>query len=136
LLVYGTATIYLLAILSIGLIISTQVNTQQQAMLINFFIVMVFMLMGGIFTPIASMPEWAQTITLANPIAYFAEIIRMVLLKGSGWVHIDWMVGVLTLMAVILVPIAILSYHKRTAYNLWLYIDYAAWLIVNLQPVI
>lgn len=115
LLLYLTALIYLLVIQGIGLIISTKVNNQQQAMLINFFFIMIFMLMGGIFTPIVSMPDWAQAITLINPIAYFAEIIRMILLKGAGWAQIDWMIGVLTLMAVLVVPVAILTYHKRTA---------------------
>lgn len=114
LLLYLTTVVYLLVIQGIGLIVSTRANTQQQAMLINFFLIMVFIMMGGIFTPIVSMPEWAQTVAHANPITYFAEITRMILLKGSGWVDIDWMLGVLGLMAAVLVPFAILTYRKRT----------------------
>lgn len=115
LLLYLTAGIYLLGIQGLGLLISNVSDTQQQAMFINFFFVMVFMLMGGIFTPIESMPQWAQQLTVINPIAYFAKVMRMVLLKGSGWSDIQHMVGALTLIAVVLLPIAVLRYRKRSA---------------------
>lgn len=115
LLIYATAAIYLLAIQGLGLMISSISETQQQAMFINFFCVMIFLLMGGIFTPIESMPAWAQQVTLFNPIAYFGKIIRMVLLKGSGWQDIRQMVGAITLMAAVLLPLAVLTYRKRTA---------------------
>lgn len=114
LLIYATAAIYLLAIQGLGLLISSVSNTQQQAMFVNFFCFMIFMLMGGIFTPIESMPEWAQQLTLANPIAWFGKIMRMVLLKGSGWSDIQHMVGIIVLMAVILLPLSVVSYRKRS----------------------
>lgn len=113
-LIYGVAAIYLLVIQGIGLFVSTKAHTQQQAMFINFFLIMVFMLTGGIFTPINSMSIWAQKVTLLNPIAYFTEIIRMVLLKGAGWADIQTMVGVLAFMAAILLPVTIYTYRKRT----------------------
>lgn len=115
LLIYATAAIYLLAIQGLGLLISSASNTQQQAMFINFFCVMIFLLMGGIFTPIESMPEWAQQVTVVNPIAYFGKIMRMVMLKGSGWGDIREMVGAVTIMAAILLPLAVMSYQKRTS---------------------
>jgi len=115
LLIYAIAAIYLLVIQALGLLVSTQAQTQQQAMFINFFLIMVFMLLGGIFTPIASMPDWAQLVTRANPIAYFTEASRMVLLKGAGWGDIQYAAGSLALMAVILLPITIYSYRKRSA---------------------
>lgn len=115
LLIYATASIYLLAIQGLGLSISSISDTQQQAMFINFFVVMIFMLMGGIFTPIESMPEWAQQITLLNPMAHFAKIMRMVMLKGSEWADIRWMVGIITLMAAIVLPMASINYKKRVS---------------------
>lgn len=115
LLIYATAAIYLLAIQGLGLLISSVSNTQQQAMFINFFCFMIFILMGGIFTPIESMPQWARQLTLVNPIAYFGKIVRMILLKGSGWTDIQEMVGGIALMAAILLPIAVISYRKRTS---------------------
>lgn len=115
LLIYATAAIYLPAIQGLGLLISSVSHTQQQAMFINFFCFMIFMLMGGIFTPIESMPGWAQELTLVNPIAWFGKIVRMVLLKGSGWTDIAHMVGVLAVMAAALLPLAAFSYRKRTS---------------------
>ena len=41
-----------------------------------------FILMGGIFTPVESMPDWAQTVDRVNPIYYFMRIMRMIILKG------------------------------------------------------
>ena len=84
LLVYGFTSIYLLLILGFGLYISNHTETQQQAMFIAWFFMVIFILMSGLFTPIESMPKWAQNITLLNPIRYFVEFIRMVLLKGAG----------------------------------------------------
>src|SRR5690625_383059 len=113
LLIYLTAGVYLLAIQGLGLLISSVSETQQQAMFINFFIIMIFLMMGGIFTTIESMPAWAQQLTLVNPIAYFGDIIRMVLLKGSGWVDIREMVAAIAVMAAVLLPLAVMNYQKR-----------------------
>ncbi len=106
--------IYLIVVQSIGLFISTVTNTQQQAMFIAWFIMVIFILMGGLFTPIESMPGWAQQLTLANPVAYLIEIMRMVLLKGAGWEEIYRMVGVLTAMGVLFLAISINRYRKTS----------------------
>ena len=70
--IYFFAAVYLLAVLGMGLLVSTFANTQQQAMLLSFFIMMVFILLGGLYTSIDSMPEWAQTlstIAIANTVS-------------------------------------------------------------------
>lgn len=87
-LLYGFLGIYLIAVLGIGLLISTYSNTQQQAMSLAFFCMMIFLLMSGLFTPIDSMPEWAKWIARFNPVTYFIEVIRMVILKGSTFYDI------------------------------------------------
>jgi ABC-2 type transport system permease protein len=114
LLLLGIAGIYLLVVEGIGLFISTVTSTQQQAMFIAWFLMVVFILMGGLFTPIESMPVWAQEVTLFNPVAHFIKIMRMVLLKGAGWADVQHLVGVLTLMGVVILPAAILRYRKST----------------------
>jgi ABC-2 type transport system permease protein len=68
--------------------ISNYTDTQQQAMFIAWFY-SDFILMSGLFTPIESMPNWAQQVTLFNPIRYFVEIIRMVMLKGATFSDIS-----------------------------------------------
>lgn len=77
------ASVYIIAVLGLGLLISTITNTQQQAMFISWFFMVIFILMSGLFTPVESMPEWAKTINIINPISYFIKVMRMVLLKGS-----------------------------------------------------
>jgi len=87
-LLYAYTSIYILVILGMGLLISNFTDTQQQAMFIAWFFVVIFILMSGLFTPIESMPKWAQIVTEFNPIKYFVEIVRMVMLKGSGFMDI------------------------------------------------
>ena len=60
LLVYLAAMVYLVVVLGLGLWISTITRTQQQAMFVAFFLILIFLLMSGLFTPVDSMPDWAQ----------------------------------------------------------------------------
>lgn len=87
-LLFAVAAVYLLVIQGFGLLISNSSSTMQQAIFSAFFFVIVFIMMSGIFTPTDSMPEWARIINFFNPIAYFMKMIRMILLKGSGFADI------------------------------------------------
>lgn len=111
-LIYLFTSVYLLVILGMGLLISNYTDTQQQAMFIAWFFVVIFILMSGLFTPIESMPVWAQNITLFNPIRYFVEIIRMVMLKGSGLQDILPQLSIITLYAIVMNGLAVWSYKK------------------------
>jgi len=111
-LIYFFTAIYLLVILGIGLIISNHSDTQQQAMFIAWFFSVVFILMSGLFTPIESMPVWAQNLTLLNPIRYFVEIIRMVMLKGATFSDISRPFFIIVFYAFALNGIAVWSYKK------------------------
>ncbi|WPR71029.1 ABC transporter permease [Flavobacterium sp. NG2] len=111
-LIYLFTSVYLLVVLGIGLFISNFTETQQQAMFIAWFFMVIFILMSGLFTPIESMPNWAQKITLFNPIRYFVEIIRMVLLKGAGFSDIKFQFLIISFYAFFLNAIAIWSYKK------------------------
>ncbi len=111
-LIYLFTSIYLLVILGIGLFISNHTETQQQAMFIAWFFTVIFILMSGLFTPIESMPQWAQNITLFNPIRYFVEIIRMVMLKGATFSDIALQFYIIALYAFILNGLAVWSYKK------------------------
>ena len=114
LLLYFFVAVYLFAILGFGLLISTFCDTQQQAMFIMFFFMMIFMLMSGLFTPIESMPNWAQWIAAFNPVTYLIQVIRMVMLKGSGLQNVLPQLGVISAMAVVLNAWAVLNYRKTS----------------------
>ncbi len=112
LIVYLFASIYLLSILGLGLLISTYADTQQQAMLISFFLLMIFIMLGGLFTPIDSMPSWVQKLTCLNPVSYFIDVVRMVVLKGSGLADIKNHIFVIIGFAVFLNSWAVWNYKK------------------------
>ncbi len=111
-LVFVFSTVYLLVVLGMGLLISTITETQQQAMFISWFFMVIFILMSGLFTPIESMPGWAQKITLFNPIRYFIEIMRMVMLKGSGFYEVRFHFLIISVYAIIINALATWQYRK------------------------
>ncbi|KVV14995.1 ABC transporter permease [Flavobacterium sp. TAB 87] len=112
LLLYGYLAVFLVVILGIGLLISTYSETQQQAMSLAFFCMMVFMLMGGLFTPIESMPEWAKIIANLNPVTYFIEVMRMVVLKGSQFADLKKHFLIMFGFALFFNTWAVLNYKK------------------------
>ncbi len=112
--IYVFAAVFLLAVLGLGLLVSTFCSTQQQAILISFFMMMVFILLGGLYTSIESMPEWAQWLTKINPVSYFIDVMRMVVLKGSGLADIKTHLLTVFGIAVLLNGWAVVSYRKRS----------------------
>jgi ABC-2 type transport system permease protein len=112
--IYVFAAIYLFAVLGLGLLISTYANNQQQSVLISFFIMIIFVLLGGLYTSIDSMPYWAQIITKFNPVSYFIDVIRLVVLKGSGLADIKYQLLTILGFAVVLNSWAVINYRKRS----------------------
>lgn len=106
------ASIYLFAVLGVGLFISTIASTQQQLMFVSFFFMLTFILMSGIFTPVESMPAWAQKINIINPFSYFIRVIRMILLKGSGLIDISREIVSMSVYALIALSFSIWRYRK------------------------
>jgi len=113
-LLYSYLAIYLVALLGFGLLISTYSDTQQQAMSVAFFFIMIFMLMSGLFTSIDSMPAWAYVIARSIPVTYFIEVTRLIVLKGSTFQDIKLDFLVIIGFALLLNIWAILNYKKTT----------------------
>jgi ABC-2 type transport system permease protein len=111
-LLFLCSTIFMIAVLGLALFISTFSSTQQQFMFIAFFCMIVFILMSGIFTPLESMPVWAQKFDLINPVAYLIRINRMVMLKGSTIHDISRDIYSLFIIAVAFVTFAVVRYRK------------------------
>ena len=112
LLLYGYLSIFLIAVLGIGLLISTYAANQQQAMSLAFFIMMIFILMSGLFTPIDGMPEWAKWIAYLNPVTYFIDVIRMLVLKGSEFMHIKYHFMITFGFGIVFNTWAVVNYKK------------------------
>ncbi|HEX3074451.1 MAG TPA: ABC transporter permease, partial [Ignavibacteriales bacterium] len=86
---FGSSTIFVLSSLGMGLFISTITKTQQQAMMIAMFALMLpMMYLSGFAFPVENMPVWIQAISYAIPLKYFIIIIRGVILKGIGFAEL------------------------------------------------
>jgi ABC-2 type transport system permease protein len=114
-LVFAAAAVYLVAALAIGLWISTVTETQQQAMFVTFFVLIIYMLMSGLFTPVSSMPGWARAVAELNPVAHFIRIVRAVLVKGAEVGDVQRSVGILAAYAVTVLALAVRQYSKTSA---------------------
>lgn len=115
LLLFGAAAIYLLVALGVGLLVSTLVETQQQAMFVTFFIMSAYLLLSGLFTPIDSMAPWVKTVSLLNPVRHFVSISRAILVKATGPAEIAQPMLYLTVFAVVILSLAVMRYRKTTA---------------------
>lgn len=72
----------------------------------------IFVLLSGMFTPVSSMPVWAQELTRVNPLRYLVEVMRMVYLKGSTLSDLTGHFIAVCLFAVFFNILAIVSYKK------------------------
>lgn len=106
------ASIYILVVSGMGLVISNYSDTMQQAMFVIFFFIMILILMSGLFTPVTSMPDWAQKITIFNPLKYFMQVMRLVYLKGSTFSEMTSQFFALCSFAIVFNTWAVLSYRK------------------------
>lgn len=112
--IYLAAILFSLVMSGLGVAVANRSTTMLQSIFVMFAFIMIFQLMGGLFTPISSMPEWAQYITYIVPPRYFNEIIRAVYLKGATVPDLWSQYTALTTIAAATCLTAALTYHKRT----------------------
>ena len=113
-LVYLATILFSLVMSGLGVFIANQSATILQSIFVMFAFIVVFQLMSGLFTPIASMPRWAQCITYAIPPRYFIEIMRSVYLKGATLADLWGQYAALSGFALLLCLVAAGTYRKRT----------------------
>ncbi|WP_432709677.1 ABC transporter permease [Pedobacter sp.] len=111
---YLLTAVYLIALMGLGLLISTFSDSQLQAMFISLFFIMIFVLMSGAFTPVDSMPDWAILISDLTPVTHFIKVVRLIVLKGAGLPEIKNELGYIAMFAVVLNGFAIWNYRKTT----------------------
>lgn len=114
-LLFGVTAIYLVTALGIGLWISTAVETQQQAMFVTYFVLVLYLFMSGLFTPVSSMPTWAEWIAELSPLKHFIEIVRRVLMKGAGPLDIWQPTVILVVYGAVISTVAVRQYSKTKA---------------------
>lgn len=111
--IYLAAILFILAVSGLGVIVANHSATMQQAMFVQFFFIMVFVLMSGLITPIASMPSWAQVITYFLPPRYFIDIMQAVYLKGTTILELWPRYAALATFALVLDTVAAITYKKQ-----------------------
>lgn len=110
----GCTAIYLLVMLGLGFFISSIADNQLQAMFIVLFLFIVFVLLSGLFTPTEGMPEWAHKINYLNPMSFFMNVIKKVVLKGTEVESLRTEFIVLSVMAVVINTGAVVSYKESS----------------------
>jgi ABC-2 type transport system permease protein len=98
---YAGLSLFLLAAVGIGLLVSSFAATMQQAMLYSFLVIMPCVLLSGLTTPISGMPESLQAVTLLNPLRYAIEIVHRAYLEGAGLASLVPELWPLALIAVV-----------------------------------
>ncbi|MCC6461006.1 MAG: ABC transporter permease [Saprospiraceae bacterium] len=112
-LVFLYTLVFAPCMLGLGFLISNFAESQQQAMFTAWFFLIIFILMCGLFTPTDSMPQWAQYLNMLNPVKYFVEFMRLVLLKGAGFADIRQNFFTVLGYAAVVNGLAVWSYRKR-----------------------
>lgn len=114
-LLFSLAGLYLLTPLGMGLFFSNITSTQQQAMFFAWFFSVFAILTSGFFTPISNMPVVMQYVTYLNPMRYFIEITRAIMMKGAGLGDLTFQVGILVLYGVVVFGLSALRFSKRVS---------------------
>lgn len=109
---YGTTLLYLLTTVGMGLLIATIAATQQQAFLGGFIFILPAMLLSGTMTPIHAMPDWLRPLTDINPLRYYMEAIRAILLQGATAADIARSLVALTGLGGLIMALATWRFRK------------------------
>jgi ABC-2 type transport system permease protein len=107
------AVLYFWVGISIGILIATYSKTQQQTQLTAFFINPPLVLLCGAITPISAMPTFMQWLTYLDPLRYFIEVCRGVLLKGVGIETLWPQVLILLIFAMVLMTLSIRQFRRQ-----------------------
>jgi ABC-2 type transport system permease protein len=112
---YGASGLFLMTTLGMGLFVSTVSETQQQAMLTAFFVMLPALMLSGYVFPIENMPEPVQWVTLVNPLRYYIELTRGIMVKGATLVDLWSSAASLAALGALVLAAAALRFRKRVA---------------------
>lgn len=107
--------LYLFSTLGTGLLISTVSANQQQAFLGGFLFAIPAIILSGVMTPIRAMPAWLQPVTLANPVRWFVEVMRGVMLRGAGFADLWGQLVALLVLGAGILAFAVSRFRKTLA---------------------
>ena len=112
LLLFGSM-LYLLSSLAIGLFVSTITKTQQQALFLAWFILVFAIMMSGFLFPIENMPAFLQNLAQFNPLLYFIQILRGIIVKGASFIEMARPLLSLGILGILAISASYLSFSKK-----------------------
>lgn len=107
------SVLYLGSTLGVGLFVSTVSRTQQQAFVGGLLFLMPAALLSGVMSPIRSMPDWLERATRVNPLRFYSELVRSVLLRGAGFRDLVPQLAMLAAFAAVTLALATLRFRRR-----------------------
>jgi ABC-2 type transport system permease protein len=110
---YIITSLFLLTTVGVGLFLAAVSKTQQQAFVGAFLFILPAILLSGTMTPIHAMPEWMQPMTLINPLRFYLEAIRAILLKGASLSDVPVQTVALLVYGLLIMGFASLLFRKR-----------------------
>jgi ABC-2 type transport system permease protein len=113
LLLAGASFLFLLSSLGIGLLASTIANTQQEAMLTVWMLLLPSIFLAGFFFPLQAMPKVLQWISYIFPLRYYLVIIRSLMIKGTGISAFTDQLIALAVFGVAIMSLAAMRFRKR-----------------------
>ena len=105
-------TIFMLAILSLGILISTVAQNQMQAMQLSFFVLLPSILLSGFMFPRVAMPDFFYYISMILPMTHYVEISRGIFLKGIGLEYLYQSTLFLVFFTIIVLSLSIWRFKK------------------------
>lgn len=105
--------IFVLAIVGVGMFISSISQTQQQATLGIFVFMVPGVILSGYATPVEYMPEWLQWVAGVDPLKYFISIIRGICFKGVSWKFILKNLYPMVLIALVTLSISVRLFKSK-----------------------
>jgi ABC-2 type transport system permease protein len=111
--VYTVSLVFVIANLSLGLVISTIAGNQMQAMQLTFFILLPSILLSGFMFPFDGMPRPAQMIAEILPMTHYMRLIRGVVLRGASLPELSGELLALGVIIAVAMSFAVLRFSKR-----------------------
>ncbi len=107
------ATIFVCSTVSVGILISTICKTQQQSMMGGFMFLFPANLLSGLMFPIENMPPYMKLFAYINPLYYFNDLLRNIMLKGGETLLVTRNISILAIMAVILMMVSFSRFKTK-----------------------
>ncbi|WP_319560801.1 ABC transporter permease [Marispirochaeta sp.] len=111
---YLALFLYLFSTLGLGLLVSSIAATQQQALFLAWFFMIFMILLSGFLIPVANMPGWLQTLTLANPLRFMMTTVREIYLKATPLSLLADQLIPLSLLGGAIFSISVLTFRKHS----------------------